>query len=112
MIDGELTGRLSSEGGLQGSLSAERTLNGILSCIESLRGSLSSVGELTGSLTLADCGFTYYMGDYVVDPDFTGVVLPTADKMMLQDVEVKPIRVERVSNPAGGITVYIGGVNG
>lgn len=112
MIDGELTGRLSSEGGLQGSLSAERTLNGILSCIESLSGSLSSVGELTGSLTLADCGFTYYMGDYVVDPEFTGVVLPTAAKMMLQDVAVNPIRVERVSNPAGGITVYIGGVNG
>lgn len=112
MIDGELTGRLSSEGGLQGSLSAERTLNGILSCIESLKGSLSSEGELSGSLTLADCGFAYYTGDYVVDPDFDGVVLPTADRMMLHDVEVNPIQVERVSNPAGGITVYIGGVNG
>ena len=79
MIDGELIGRLSSEGGLIGSLTAEKTLEGILSCIESLKGSLSSEGELTGSL---------------------------------QDVEVNPIRVERVSNPAGGITVYIGGVNG
>lgn len=112
MIDGELIGRLSSEGGLIGSLTAERTLEGILSCIESLQGSLSSEGELTGSLTLADCGFAYYMGDYEVDPDFFGVTLPTADKMMLQDVEVNPIKVERVSNPAGGITVYIGGVNG
>ena len=51
-----------------------------------------------------------YEGDYTVEPDFTGTVLPTLGKTMLDDVTVEPIEVQRVSNPSGGRTIYIGGI--
>ena len=51
-----------------------------------------------------------YTGDYTVDPDFDGKVLQTRQKYMRDNVTVNPIQVESVSNPAGGRTVYIGGI--
>ena len=51
-----------------------------------------------------------YQGQTVVDPDFNGTVLETAQKIVLSDITVNPIQVESVSNPAGGRTVYIGGI--
>ena len=51
-----------------------------------------------------------YQGQTVVDPDFTGTVLETAQKIVLSDITVNPIQVESVSNPTGGRTVYIGGI--
>ena len=54
-----------------------------------------------------------YTGDYIVDPDFATQMLETKEKYMLDDVTVNPIEVARVSNPAGGRTIYIGGeING
>lgn len=54
-----------------------------------------------------------YTGDYIVDPDFATQTLETKEKYMLDDVTVNPIEVARVSNPAGGRTIYIGGeING
>lgn len=54
-----------------------------------------------------------YTGDYIVDPDFATQILGTKEKYMLDDVTVNPIEVARVSNPAGGRTIYIGGeING
>lgn len=54
-----------------------------------------------------------YTGDYIVDPDFATQILGTKEKYMLDDVTVNPIEVARVSNPAGGKTIYIGGeING
>ena len=54
-----------------------------------------------------------YTGDYIVDPDFATQTLGTKEKFMLDDVTVNPIEVARVSNPAGGRTIYIGGeING
>lgn len=54
-----------------------------------------------------------YTGDYIVDPDFATQTLGTKEKYMLDDVTVNPIEVARVSNPAGGRTIYIGGeING
>lgn len=54
-----------------------------------------------------------YTGDYIVDPDFATQILGTKEKYMLDDVAVNPIEVARVSNPAGGRTIYIGGeING
>ena len=50
-----------------------------------------------------------YTGDYIVDPDFATQILGTKEKYMLDDVTVNPIEVARVSNPAGGTTIYIGG---
>lgn len=54
-----------------------------------------------------------YTGDYIVDPDFATQTLETKEKYMLDNVTVNPIEVARVSNPAGGRTIYIGGeING
>lgn len=54
-----------------------------------------------------------YTGDYIVDPNFATQMLETKEKYMLDDVTVNPIEVARVSNPAGGRTIYIGGeING
>lgn len=51
-----------------------------------------------------------YTGEITVDPDFDGTVLMTANKVMNQNITINPIQVESVSNPAGGRTVYIGGI--
>ena len=51
-----------------------------------------------------------YLGPYVVDPTFREQTLETRNKLMTDDVTVNPIEVSRTSNPAGGITVYIGGI--
>ena len=54
-----------------------------------------------------------YTGDYIVDPNFATQILGTKEKFMLDDVTINPIEVARVSNPAGGRTIYIGGeING
>ena len=50
-----------------------------------------------------------YEGDYNVKPTFSGAVLETKDKRMTDDLTVDPIYVGDVSNPQGGITIYIGG---
>lgn len=51
-----------------------------------------------------------YAGEYEVDPDFTGHTLTTKNKLLLENVVVKPIEVASVSNTSGGRTVYIGGI--
>lgn len=51
-----------------------------------------------------------YRGAYSVEPDFTEQVLATKNKMLIDDVTVNAIEVQRVSNTSGGKTVYIGGV--
>ena len=73
-----------------------------------LKASLTSDGTLSANLERAS-GFSYYGGPYEVAPSFEDQVLPTNNKLMASDVEVKAIYVSRTSNPAGGITVYIGG---
>ena len=50
-----------------------------------------------------------YGGPYEVDPKFEVITLETANKLMTDDVIVNEIAVARVENPAGGITVTIGG---
>lgn len=62
-----------------------------------------------GSETVVMAG-EVYPGPYTVDPDFVGVTLPTREKNMREDITVNAIEVQRVSNPTGGKTVYIGGI--
>lgn len=59
---------------------------------------------------ISDSGIETYRGDYIVEPDFTEQVLATKNKMLVEDVTVNAIEVQRVSNTSGGKTVYIGGV--
>lgn len=51
-----------------------------------------------------------YEGAYDVEPRFYQQTLETTGKILSDDVRVHAIQVENVSNPAGGITVYIGGI--
>lgn len=51
-----------------------------------------------------------YTGQTEVNPDFVGVTLETSRKLLTDDIVVKPIQVESVSNLSGGRTVYIGGI--
>ena len=51
-----------------------------------------------------------YTGATEVDPDFDGVTLQTANKVLVNNITVNPIKVESVSNLSGGRTVYIGGI--
>lgn len=55
-------------------------------------------------------GGELYSGPYTVDPHFVAQVLPTREKVLREDITVNPIDVARVSNPAGGNTIYIGGI--
>lgn len=49
-----------------------------------------------------------YEGDYVVTPKVSEQTLPTADKLLSEDVTIKEIPYFEVSNESGGNTVFIG----
>ena len=48
-----------------------------------------------------------YEGPYDVTPKVTAQTLPTAKKLMRDDVSIRAIPYFDVSNPAGGNTIYI-----
>ena len=54
--------------------------------------------------------YDYYDGAYVVEPDWEEQTLQTKDKLMYGDVTVEGIYMTKVTNQAGGKTVYIGGL--
>lgn len=86
-------------------------MRGEITSIGTIKGALAARASLTGSLTIPTyVDVDMYAGDYIVAPDFDGKTLPTANKTLIQDVTVKPIEVQVVSNTAGGKTVYIGGI--
>lgn len=92
-------------------LSAVGVLKGTLSGEQYLKGKIQAGGSLKGKFSFASgCGHEPYDGDYVVDPKFATQVLETENKLLLENVEVNPIEVSRVSNLSGGTTVYIGGI--
>lgn len=96
---------------MDGSLIAPGTISGTLSTIGTLVGELSSPSVISGGLLIPTyVDVDLYEGDYIVSPDFDGRILPTTNKTLSQDVTVKPIEVQVVSNTAGGKTVYIGGI--
>lgn len=49
-----------------------------------------------------------YDGSYEVDPDWMEQTLQTSGKRMENDVTVNAIYKAETSNPAGGITIFIG----
>lgn len=55
-------------------------------------------------------GYPVYDGAYEVTPTFQEQSLSTADKVLKEDVTIKAIPRYDVSNEAGGITTYIGGM--
>lgn len=78
-----------------------------------ISGSLSGVGKILGDLAIpqyVDTGVDDYDGEYNINPNFTGTTLETKNKRLKENISVKPIQVESVSNIEGGRTVYIGGI--
>ena len=61
-------------------------------------------------LKVTDYDAPTYTGETTVNPDFNGIVLQTAQKIVTNNITVNPIQVESVSNIQGGRTVYIGGI--
>jgi hypothetical protein len=49
-----------------------------------------------------------YKGSYEITPRLEGQVVETKDKVLLDDLRVKEIPIQRVSNIGGGTTIYIG----
>lgn len=50
----------------------------------------------------------YYTINYEPTPTVNGYTLPTANKMMLRDMVIQPIPIQKTSNQSGGKTVTIG----
>lgn len=67
-------------------------------------------GEAGTAIKVTEYDAPTYMGQTEVTPDFEGIVLETAQKIVLTDITVNPIQVESVSNIQGGRTIYIGGI--
>lgn len=51
-----------------------------------------------------------YDGAYEITPEWYAQTLATRNKQMTDDVTVKSIQLEMVSNLSGGKTAYIGGI--
>ena len=64
-----------------------------------------------GSLSISGrCHHETYDGTYEVTPTFSRQTLNTCNKLMTDDLTVRPIEVIRTSNPQGGKTIFIGGI--
>ena len=63
---------------------------------------------LEGHIITKYVGGKPYEGDYVVTPKVEEQIMPTKDKVLLEDVTIKSIPYFNVGNNSGGSTVYIG----
>lgn len=64
--------------------------------------------RLTGHLSIPEYVGKTYDGPYEVTPASDFQLLPTADRVLEDDILVHPIPYSEVSNEQGGITVTIG----
>ena len=89
-------------------------LDGEISLLNQIEGELSLNAEYEGEIgdviVVAEHDLPTYTGPTVINPDFVGASLPTMNKVLAQNITIKPIEVQTVSNLAGGKTVYIGGI--
>lgn len=93
-------------------LASIEKIHGTVNTNKVVSGTLTIAPKVTGSISgkIGDHQYPVYDGPYVTTPKFESQELETKDKMMKENVEVEPIYVSKVSNPAGGTTVYIGGI--
>ena len=64
--------------------------------------------KLTGHLSIPEYIGETYKGSYEVTPTGGFQLLPTADRVLVDDILVHPIPYSEVSNEQGGLTVVIG----
>lgn len=83
-----------------------KTLTGKLRTEYSLSAQLHVSANLRGELT-KNTNYTNYNGDYEITPKVEAQIMPTKNKLMINDVEIKGVPIFSISNNAGGNTVYI-----
>lgn len=66
------------------------------------------IGMKIGQAVIVSVGGEPYEGEYEVTPKISSQILPTAKKLMKDDMTIKAIPYFDVSNTAGGQTIYIG----
>lgn len=91
------------------SIKVFESLLGYISAPSSLLGEISCTGGLSGKLSVPT-NYDPYTGEYEVASDvFNAKILPTANKLLNQDVLIKKVPYFETSNAQNGLTVYIGG---
>jgi hypothetical protein len=83
------------------------SISGTLSSNLSITGSLSSTNQLVGGLNLNGSVYADYSGDYEITPRVESQTLPTKNKVLRDNMEVKEIPYYETSNEYGN-TIYIG----
>lgn len=48
-----------------------------------------------------------FEGEYIVTPKIEEQILPTKNKVLVEDMTIKSIPIYRVTNQTGGTTIYI-----
>lgn len=69
-----------------------------------LNGPPSVCVQVTGTVSAGQT----YEGAYTITPSVRETVLPTARRLMREDLTVRAIPFIDVTNPSGGSTIYIG----
>lgn len=89
-------------------------IDGEVSLLNQIEGIVDLNAEVDGEVgvvtKVVEHDLPAYTGAIIVNPDFNGTVLETAQKSVLSNIIINPIQVESVSNTTGGRTVYIGGI--
>ena len=89
------------------SIKADGRLRGCISGKGELNGKLTKIGGLSGKLSI-DINHNVYSGTYEVTPSAVAEkTLPTADKILKNDVVIHKIPYYETSNHQDGLTVYI-----
>ena len=92
---------------LSGFISAECTLVGNIPCGSGLTGNVPCGGGLTGKMSVIQ-EYDAYTGDYKVTPQaFNEQILPTAHKVLAEDVVITKVPYWETSNISNGMTAYI-----
>lgn len=88
-----------------------KELKGVLLELPKISAQIQFFQGLNGEIGIKtiNIGAESYNGEYIVRPNFKEQKLETANRVMLRDVEIEPIPMEKVSNTAGGMTLIIGG---
>lgn len=90
-------------------IKAFESLSGRISSGCTLSGTLSCEGGLSGKVSIPN-NYKRYDGNYEAVPNaFNTQTLPTANKLLTQDIVVKKVPYYETSNIQQGITVYIAG---
>ena len=82
-------------------------ITGSLSNNINIVGSLTSINSIVGGIDLGGAEYPDYSGEYEITPQVESQTLPTRNKILRENMEVKEIPYYETSNEYGN-TIYIG----